>query len=526
MDGHDESSIHESPRGESSKVGQSIDKNQATSYHNINNSQQRSTTSKDQELKDKISNNSLNRTSFARTTEEKFNDNAKQFSSLPPYTIRFNQVEVSSQHTDRKLIEHLIIEWKEKNGNVPSITGRFGHDKCLLIFTNDELTFEDLLDTTKWPTKILDQEYILKIPRILPSSYSLVIQQFFNSWNTDEVLMELQTCYPTLVKLTRMYSSNNKPLNLVRADFHSSHQVKTLLNDGRITIGHMKNPVKQYYPPIKIIKCMKCYNHHHSTNECPSPIQLCIRCGQGHSFNINCQNAIKCINCGQDHYAGHSACPEVQQIRRQINKDQKEKRTQLLIHLEQSQNGQDANTDQSFSQSNPQTSLLQPQQQHVSSSSHLPTYASVLQSTTNKQKYQSNDKNDQNVRYIENIISTFTNRIELRLQRLEEKLINQVIELEMKVDSLQAKSDELENLMFETILPAIKSIQDCSFINTRSLSTREDIIKFKNQVSTLINKRNISNLHVNPSPSTTNQTRPLAKFSEKQTSTTSPNDNE
>ncbi|CAF2830813.1 unnamed protein product [Rotaria sp. Silwood2] len=233
----------------------------------------------------------------------------KQSSKFPPYSITFKRSSQDEQVTDRKLLELLLVEWKDKNNYVPDITGRFGHGKCLLIFANDETSFEELFNQQNWPTKINDCEFDLK----------------FHDWNIEEVFEDLKTLYPTLIKLTRMYSFNNKPLNLVRADFCSLQQVKKLLDDGRITIGHMKNLVKQYHPPEKISKCMKCYSHHHITNECTSQVQLCIRCGLDHPYNNNCQNEIKCINCGQDHYAGHSACPEVQQIRRQISQNQREK---------------------------------------------------------------------------------------------------------------------------------------------------------------------------------------------------------
>jgi len=64
-----------------------------------------------------------------------------------------------------------------------------------------------------------------------------------------------------------MISYNNKPLNLVRADFCSLKQIRKLLNEGRIAIVHMKNTMKQYHPPAKITKCMKCFSHHHNAKE-------------------------------------------------------------------------------------------------------------------------------------------------------------------------------------------------------------------------------------------------------------------
>ncbi|CAF5116202.1 unnamed protein product [Rotaria sp. Silwood1] len=129
----------------------------------------------------------------------------KQSSKFPPYSITFKRSPQDEQVTDRKLLELLLVEWKDKNNYVPDITGRFGHGKCLLIFANDETSFEELFNQQNWPTKINDCEFDLKIPRVLPSIYSLVIQQFFNSWNIEGVFEDLKTLYPTLIKLTRMY---------------------------------------------------------------------------------------------------------------------------------------------------------------------------------------------------------------------------------------------------------------------------------------------------------------------------------
>ncbi|CAF4894084.1 unnamed protein product [Rotaria socialis] len=223
--------------------------------------------------------------------------------AFPPYSITLKNSQHNEQRTDRKLVEHLILEWKNKNGFELDITGRFGHEKRILIFANNETTFEELFDQHK------------------------------PSWNINEVQDELKITYPPLIKLTIMHSFINKPLNLVRADFCSLEQVKKLMDTGRISIGHMKNTLKQYHPPAKISKCMKCFSHHHNTKECSSQVQLCVRCGLNHPFNNNCQNEIKCVNCSQDHYVGHLACPEV----RQIGQNQKIKRTHLLINQEQDQ---------------------------------------------------------------------------------------------------------------------------------------------------------------------------------------------
>ncbi|CAF4777630.1 unnamed protein product [Rotaria sp. Silwood2] len=94
----------------------------------------------------------------------------KQSARFHPYTITFTKPQQN---------EHLISEWKNKNDYILNITGRFGHEKCLLIFANDETSSEELFNQLNWPTKINDIEFDIKIPRVSPSVYSLVIQQVF-----------------------------------------------------------------------------------------------------------------------------------------------------------------------------------------------------------------------------------------------------------------------------------------------------------------------------------------------------------
>ncbi|CAF3839777.1 unnamed protein product [Rotaria magnacalcarata] len=106
----------------------------------------------------------INHTIAGTTTSD--NNISKQNAKFPPYIINFKKSQQNGQVTDRKLIEHLILEWKSKNNYVLNITGRFGHEKCLLIIANDETSFEELFNQQNWPIKINDSECDLKMPRV------------------------------------------------------------------------------------------------------------------------------------------------------------------------------------------------------------------------------------------------------------------------------------------------------------------------------------------------------------------------
>ncbi|CAF3895190.1 unnamed protein product [Rotaria magnacalcarata] len=171
----------------------------------------------------------------------------------------------------------------------------------------------------------------------------------------------------------------------------------------------------------------------------------------------------------------------------------------------------------------------QQQQQPQRYSSQQQTYASCLQVQTqhHHQQQQQPHKNDRNYVYIENILTTFSNKIEYRLQQFEERLINQVIEVEKIVDNLKSTTCELETLIFETILPSIKAIQECSFVNTRSTSTREDLTRYKNEVTNLLTERNNNNTKPNTSNTPDNRTKGVPKtIATKQAPSTLLNDSE
>ena len=150
--------------------------------------------------------------------------------SFPPFVIKFNR---EQQPSIKEITDDLISKWKTQQGIDLVITVRFGHMSTLLIFADDSSTFESLLDRSRWPRTLNEIEIEVKVPRQLPSEYSLVIQQFHRNWNEDEWLIELQQRYISLYKLTRMRVRDGSLLNAVRADFRSIEQVKTLLRFGK-----------------------------------------------------------------------------------------------------------------------------------------------------------------------------------------------------------------------------------------------------------------------------------------------------
>jgi hypothetical protein len=174
----------------------------------------------------------------------------------------------------------------------------------------------------------------VKVPRQLPPTYSLIIQQFHRNCNEDEWLIGLQQRYVSLYKITRMRVKDRSPVNAVRAGFKSIDESKTLIGSGKINMGRMVHSVKLYHLPIRINKCLKCLRQDHSTSSSTRP-QLRPRYVEEHSLEHGCPNQERCINCGGNYISGPLACPIVKEKRRalEINKKDNEPSYRCLLNV-------------------------------------------------------------------------------------------------------------------------------------------------------------------------------------------------
>jgi hypothetical protein len=331
------------------------------------------------------------------------------------------------------------------------------------------------LNQSRWPKELRGQSLGVKIPRQLPPSYSLIIQQFHRTWNEEEWLTEMQQRYVSLYQITRMRVKDGSPLNAVRADFKSIEEAQTLINHGKISLGSMIHPVKPYYLPIRINKCFKCLRHDHTTRTCASP-RLCPKCAEEHSLEHGCPNHEKCVNCGSsDHASGHSACAIVQDKRRALVEQAKKQRADLLVRTEQqlSQYGHREGDFPAFG--NHDERVIPPQDQQGMKRSQ-PTYAQV----TSKQRNQA-PHND-----IEYVLSSFLNKMERRLEELSSHLSSQLCHIERKVNQNAERQVELEKTVNDVILP---SIQELGRIVARSVdnrNTQEEVKAINNKINEVI----------------------------------------
>ncbi len=395
-----------------------------------------------------------------KKTQSKHMTSSSQENDCPPISLKFKR---EPQSSDRQILNEFITWWKSKHSKDLNIIGRFGYNKNLLVFAKDIDTFDVLVHKPHWPKKILEQEYEMKLPRIFPAAYSIVIKQFPRNWDELETAEEMKEKYPALIKLTRMYGRNDTVLNSIRADFQSLHQVQMILQDNFISISPMRLPVKKYYLPVRVMKCMRCFSHEHPTTQCSNQ-RVCIRCGQQHPLINNCPNEIKCVNCQQSHYAGHASCPIVQQKRRQFAEQQKINRSNLLI-----------NASEQHYQLN-QTDFPLPTCVGGSPPGNPNNYSTIIKQRSDQSQQTSLTKKEAS--RIEHLEQTLLSRIvnlEARLSSMVSNVATQLTDIEVKIDKYSDRLDKVEHDIYEIIIPAIQTISQIASSSTKTGKVKQQL---------------------------------------------------
>ena len=194
----------------------------------------------------------------------------------------------------------------------------------------------------------------------------------------------------------------------------------------------MTHPVKPYYLPIRINKCLKCLRHDHTTKSCSHP-RLCPKCAEAHSLENGCPNQERCINCGGDHFSGHSACPVVQEKRRIIVEQSKRQRAELLVLAEKQQH--------QFTYRQHDFPILHSPMQ-TNSFSQIANQADNAPQRSYVQVVK--QRNNQNThRNIEHTFLAFLNKMENRLNDFSSRLSSQICGIEKKINAWSDRQREL-----------------------------------------------------------------------------------
>jgi len=123
---------------------------------------------------------------------------AIQECDFSPISFKFKN---ELQSNDHQLIVELIICWKTQHKKDLNIIGQFGYNRCLLVFANYIDTFGDIVYKSHWSQKIQESLFEIKLPRVFPLSYILVVQQFPKIWDELNTVEKFKERYRCLIKL-------------------------------------------------------------------------------------------------------------------------------------------------------------------------------------------------------------------------------------------------------------------------------------------------------------------------------------
>ena len=160
------------------------------------------------------------------------------------------------------------------------------------------------------------------MPRRFPASYSLLVSRIPRDWSLDDLKSLLVHRYTSIIHLTRIFR-DNQPTTRIRIDFHSQHEIQSILQHGYIYFDNIRYSVAPYKPLLPIDRCYKCQKFGHRIHDCPNESK-CYKCGETHPYNPNCANPVKCANCTNSHSAGSPECPAKISYRRQILQQQRQ----------------------------------------------------------------------------------------------------------------------------------------------------------------------------------------------------------
>ena len=247
------------------------------------------------------------------------------------------------------------------------------------------------------------------------------------------------------------------------------------------TGSYMKLQARSYFSPIQISKCRKCFRHDHFINQCTTR-QLCIRGDEHQSFENDCQNEIKYVNCQQHHCSGHSSCSVVQEKCNHAAKQEKVRRVPLLIHQQQS-----------FDYNN---IMLPPL--FLQLTSHPPISSSNIsvnaESGNSRQSYAFVEKSKTKSMHenVEQIIFAVSNSINSQSVNISAALTSQITDLAAKMDEHKHKTMNIEHQIQKSIIPVIQSLAKAidDHLRHKSINLNQQT---KQQITTSSSQENQSN---------------------------------
>ena len=180
---------------------------------------------------------------------------------FPPFTIRFDCLNVNIEQVQRELVEH-VAKVHKKEMNV--ISCRRSNVRCntnetdVLIYLKEAEAFVVLMSKSNWPLTIASRSFIFPNTPSLPPQLSLLVKNVDLRTNLVEFEHKLKQLYPEVKNVIRMKNKVGNDINLVKLECTSLVINNKLLNDKKLKLNHIAYEVTEFLAPINVLICSKC----------------------------------------------------------------------------------------------------------------------------------------------------------------------------------------------------------------------------------------------------------------------------
>ena len=137
-------------------------------------------------------------------------------------------------------------------------------------------------------------------PTSSPVKKTAIVRNVPSSYNTDDVLTQLQIAYPTATKVYDLRKPGKQTFyRSVRVVLTDDSEWRELLTYG-FRIGWECFKAEEWLPfPTQ---CFNCQRYGHRASVCRSA-KRCINCSEAHEPSKHCEKPTVCANCKGDHMA-------------------------------------------------------------------------------------------------------------------------------------------------------------------------------------------------------------------------------
>lgn len=203
------------------------------------------------------------------------------------------------------------------------------NNECrILIFVENIESFLILFDQKNWPATLASCNFTTKKPSI-PPQLSLVIPSVSLQTNWEDFVQDLKDIHPSISNVIRLKNKAQQPVRAVKLEFSSANTREAILEEGEISILHMKYKVVEFFSQANVLICSNCFGIGHFRKNCPQKNEsTCKTCSEKFT-NPNdhvCSGMLKCKHCGGEHTSNNTKCKVVQEYRINLTRNLLSKR--------------------------------------------------------------------------------------------------------------------------------------------------------------------------------------------------------